>query len=70
MMRRLTVLLGAIEALRRYARNNPEKVNRYADQAARFVDKRTKGKYSRQLDDAVRKLRSSVSTNPHQGYRH
>ncbi|HET8642787.1 MAG TPA: antitoxin [Pseudonocardiaceae bacterium] len=69
-MRRLTVIVGAIEALRRYARNNPEKVNRYADQAARFVDKRTKGKYSRQLDDAVRKVRSSTTTNPHQGYRH
>lgn len=70
MMRRLTVIVGAIEAARRYARNNPEKVNRYADQVARVLDKRTKGKYSRQLHDAVRKVRSSTTTNPHRGYRH
>jgi MT0933-like antitoxin protein len=65
-MRRLTVLAGAAEAARRYIRNNPDKVNRFADRAGRLVDERTKGKYHRQIDNAVRKIRSSTN-NP--GYR-
>jgi hypothetical protein len=69
-MRRLTVLAGAAEAVRRYMRNNPEKVNRFAERAGRFVDKRTKGKYARQVDGAVRTIRSTAGKNNHHGYRH
>lgn len=57
MIRKLVVLAGATEAARRYAKNNPEKVNKMADQAAEFIDTRTGGKYRSQLDGAVRKLR-------------
>jgi len=60
-LRRITVLLGAIEAGRRYVRENPDKVNRFADRVARFVDKRTKGRYHRQVDGAVRRVRSSTA---------
>lgn len=67
-LRRLTVLAGAFEAARRYMRNNPEKVNRFADQAGRFVNARTKGKYHRHVDGAIRKIRTSTST-PSRGYR-
>jgi hypothetical protein len=68
LMRRLTVLAGAAEAARRYVRNNPDKVNKFADKAGRFVDQKTKGKYHRQIDNAVRKVRAS--TTNHKGYRH
>jgi hypothetical protein len=60
LLRRLTLLLGAIEAARRYVRENPDKVNRIADRVGRFVDKRTRGKYHRQVDGAVRRIRSST----------
>ena len=69
-MRRLTVLVGAAEAARRYVRNNPEKVNRFADKAARFVDKQTKGKYHRHIDGAVRKIRSTTTNHASQAHRH
>ena len=62
LMRRLTVLAGAAEAARRYVRNNPDKVNNMADKAAHFVDKRTKGKYHKHVDRAVRKVRSTTNT--------
>ena len=60
LMRRLAVIAGAAEAARRYVRNNPDKVNRYADKAGQFVDKRTKGKYHRHIDGAVRKVRATT----------
>jgi hypothetical protein len=63
MLRRITVLIGALEAARRYVRENPDKINRYADRAGRFVDRRTKGRYHRQVDGAVRRIQSS--TNRH-----
>lgn len=66
---RLTVLAGAAEAARRYVRNNPEKVNAMADKAARFVDTKTKGKYSRQIGTAVQKVRSTT-TDPRKRYGH
>lgn len=39
----------------RYAQQNPDKVRRYTDKAAAFADKQTKGRYSQQIDKAVRK---------------
>jgi len=64
--RRLTVLAGAVEAARRYVRNNPDKVNQFADRAWHFVDERTNGKYRRQIDGMLRKVRS---TTANQAYR-
>jgi len=61
LLRRLTMLAGAVEAARRYARNNPDKVNRMAEKAANFVDKRTKGKYHKTINGAVHKVHSSTT---------
>jgi hypothetical protein len=56
-MRRLTALAGTAAAARSYARRNPDKVNKLATKAGQFVNKRTKGKYHSQIDNAVRKVR-------------
>lgn len=56
-IKNLAALAAAVEAGRRYARNNPEKAGRYVDQAAAFVDKQTKGKYSGQIDGVVDKVK-------------
>ncbi|HEV2781176.1 MAG TPA: antitoxin [Actinophytocola sp.] len=58
LLRKLTVVAGAAEAARRYVKNNPEKVNRMAEKAAQFVDKRTKGRYHGKINNAVRKVHS------------
>lgn len=54
---RLAVLAGAAEAARRYARDNPEKTDRYLSKAADFANQRTKGKYTRQITSATSKAR-------------
>ncbi|GAA5123675.1 antitoxin [Haloechinothrix salitolerans] len=59
-MRRITALTGAVEAARRYARNNPEKVRQYTEKAGSFVDKQTKGKYHNKIDNVVRKINKSA----------
>lgn len=56
LMRKLTALAGTAAAARTYVRRNPDKVNRMAAKAGQFVDKRTKGKYHGQIDNAVRKV--------------
>jgi hypothetical protein len=56
-LKNLAALAAAVEAGRRYARNNPDKAGRYVDQAAAFVDKQTKGKYSGQIDGVVNKVK-------------
>jgi hypothetical protein len=66
LIRRLTVLAGAVEAARRYARKNPDKISKVADQAGRFVDKRTKGKYHHKIDGAVRKVHEATHRPPGQ----
>jgi hypothetical protein len=60
LLRKLTALAGTAEVARRYAKKNPEKVTKLADQAARFVDRRTKGRYHSQIDGAVRKVRQAT----------
>lgn len=57
LLRRLTTLAAAAEFARRYARNNPEQAGRYLDQAAGFVDKQTKGKYSDQIKGVTDKAK-------------
>jgi hypothetical protein len=55
LLRKLTVLAGAVEAARRYARSHPQQVNRVAGKAAQFVDRTTKGRYHKQINTAVKK---------------
>jgi hypothetical protein len=55
------LLAGALQAARRYVRENPDKVNRFADRVGRFVDRRTRGRFHRQVDGAVRRIRSSTA---------
>jgi hypothetical protein len=59
LFRKLTVLAGAAAAARNYARKNPEKVARMAENAGRFVDRKTHGKYHTQIQGAVRKVRNT-----------
>jgi hypothetical protein len=60
LLRKLTMLAGLVEAARRYARNNPDKVNNLADKAGRFVDKQTKGRHHKRIDGAVKKVHSGT----------
>jgi hypothetical protein len=57
LFRRLAMLATAAEAARRYAKSNPDKASKYLDQAASFVDKQTKGKYSGQIRGATDKAK-------------
>ena len=64
MIRKLAVIAGAAEAARRYAKKNPEKTSKYLDQAAQFVDKQTKGKYSGQIDGVTQKAKGVAASTP------
>lgn len=57
---KLAALAGAGAAARKFLRENPDKVNKFADQAGRFVDQRTKGKYHSQIGGAVRKVKDAT----------
>jgi MT0933-like antitoxin protein len=57
LFKRLALLATAAEAARRYAKSNPDKAAKYLDQAAGFVDKQTKGKYSGQIRGAADKAK-------------
>jgi len=59
-LKNLAALAAAIEAARRYARSNPDKAAQYLDQAASFLDKQTKGKYSGQVHGVVGKVKSAA----------
>jgi hypothetical protein len=60
LLKKLTALAGTAAAARAYARKNPDKVNRMAGKAGAFVDKRTKGKYHGQIDNALHKVRTAT----------
>jgi hypothetical protein len=62
LLRKLTVVAGAASAARTYAKEHPDKVNRWAEQAGKFIDKRTKGKFRSQIKGAVKKVRSVTSS--------
>ncbi len=64
MIRKLAAIAGAAEAARRYAKKNPDKTSKYLDQAAQFVDKQTKGKYSGQIDGVTRRPRAWRASTP------
>jgi MT0933-like antitoxin protein len=61
---KLVALAGIAQAACWYAKNNPDKVNKIADQAGRFIDERTKGKYHSQIDGAVRKVQDATNSRP------
>lgn len=58
LFKKLATLATAAEAARRYAKKNPDKAAKYLDQAAQFVDKQTKGKYSGQISGVAKKAKS------------
>lgn len=60
LFRKIAALGAALAAARRYARSNPDKVNRYADKAAAFVDGKTQGKYRRHIDSALGQVRKET----------
>ncbi|HET9143928.1 antitoxin [Actinophytocola sp.] len=60
LLRKLTVVAGAAGAARQYVKNNPDKVSRMAEQAGRFINKQTKGKYNHKVDSAVAKVRTAT----------
>ncbi|KAA2261377.1 antitoxin [Solihabitans fulvus] len=61
------VLAGAAGIARRYAKKNPEKVNKLADQVSDVINRRTNGKYSSQVDAAVRGVRKTTGRRPSDG---
>jgi hypothetical protein len=69
MFKKLGALAGAAEAARRYARKNPDKAGKFVDQAAQFVDKQTKGKYSGQIHGAAQKAKGAAGIHGQQGPR-
>lgn len=52
----MSMLNKVLSKAQQYAKQNPDKVKKVADKAAGFADKRTNGKYRRQIDGAVRKV--------------
>jgi hypothetical protein len=58
----LVVLVGAVEAARRYAKANPDAVGKMAGQAGQLADQCTKGKFSNQIHGAVRKVQDATGT--------
>lgn len=47
--KKAAVMLTVAESARQWARNNPGKASAYIDKATGFVDKRTGGKYHKQI---------------------
>ena len=68
-IKNLAALAAAVEAARRYARSNPDKAAQYLDQAAAFLDKQTKGKYSGQVSGVVGKVKSAAGLPQNSGTR-
>ena len=64
MIKKLAVLAAAAGAALRYAKKNPEQASKFVDQAAGFVDKQTKGKYSGQISGAAEKAKSAAGIDP------
>lgn len=60
LLRKLATIATAAEAARRYAKKNPDKAAQYLDQAASFVDKQTKGKYTSQIDGVAQKVKDAA----------
>lgn len=63
-LKRLTAIAGTAAAARSYIRKHPDQVNKAAEKAGQFINKRTKGKYQPQIDNAVRKV-ATMTGKPH-----
>ncbi|MGH3911298.1 MAG: antitoxin [Pseudonocardiaceae bacterium] len=57
-----------VDQARSYAGRNPDKLRQVTDKAARFADKRTRGKYHKQIDDAARKVDGFVHRDRRSGH--
>ncbi|MBN9098900.1 antitoxin [Pseudonocardia sp. 73-21] len=68
LFKKLATLATAAEAARRYAKKNPDKAAKYLDQAAQFVDKQTKGKYSGQISGVAKKAKSAAGIRETPGF--
>ncbi|GAA0942027.1 antitoxin [Pseudonocardia zijingensis] len=68
LIKRLALLATAAEAARRYAKSNPDKAAKYLDQAAEFVDKQTKGKYSGQIRGVADKAKGLAGIRQAPGF--
>mgnify|MGYP001291717565 CR=1 FL=1 len=68
LIKRLALLATAAEAARRYAKSNPDKAAKYLDQAAEFVDKQTKGKYSGQIRGVADKAKGLAGIRQTPGF--
>jgi MT0933-like antitoxin protein len=62
LLRRLTVVAGAAGAATQYVKKHPDKVNRWAEKAGNFIDKRTKGKYHNRIEGAIKKVHTATSS--------
>jgi hypothetical protein len=60
-LKRLTAIAGTAAAARSYMKKHPDQVNKVAAKAGQFINKRTKGKYHAQIDNAVRKVHNMTS---------
>jgi hypothetical protein len=71
LFKKLGALAGAAEAARRYAKKNPQQAGKFVDQAAQFVDKQTKGRYSGQIQGVAQKAKGVAGIHDRtQGYGH
>ncbi len=57
-----------LDQAQRYAQHNPDKIRGITDKAAQFADKRTKGRYRSQIDNAVRKVDGVTGGGPRGGH--
>lgn len=63
LFRRLAMLATAADAVRRFAKNNPEQFNRFVERAAGFVDQRTNGKYNKQISGVSKKIKDVTGSS-------
>src|SRR5262245_38783740 len=66
-MKKMAAIAATAEAARRYAKRNPEQAARYLDQAAAFVDKQTKGRYTAKIDGVTHRVKGVAGVNPTPG---
>jgi hypothetical protein len=67
LFKKLATLATAAAAARSYAKKNPDQASRYVDQAAQFIDKQTKGKYSSKITGAASKAKNAAGIRPAHG---
>lgn len=65
--KKLATLATVAAAAASYAKKNPQQTARFVDQAAQFVDKQTKGKYSTKITGAARKAKEAAGVQQHPG---